>query len=195
MVLCLGGVKIISIIDTKSKEYRDVMEEFESSHDLEAQHLKKSKIKYFLFGFVVLAIIVIVFFGNSFQTKYVCSDGRQVDDPDICSGSNPQVLPLIKTESTTCYSFKEARSHIGETGCIKGEVVQVFTSAAGNTFLNYCSNYKTCPFSAVIFSSDSGEIPNPQKYSGKNVEITGLIRAYQGNAEIIIKSSDQVKIK
>lgn len=171
------------------------MEDSESMRDQEAQQLKKSKAKYFVFGFAVLAIVVIVFFGNFFQTKYVCSDGQEVDAPNLCFGSNPQVLPQIKTESTICYGIKEARTHIGETGCIKGEVVQVFTSAAGNTFLNFCSNYKSCPFSAVIFSSDSGEITNPQKYSGKNVEITGLIRTYQGNAEIILKSSDQVKIK
>lgn len=152
--------------------------------------------KYFVFGLIALAVAGIIFFNVYSQTKYVCSDGRTVGSPDLCiSTSNPQTSPSTETTSSTCYDFTEAKSHVGETGCIKGKVVQVFTSSKGNTFLNFCSNYKTCSFSAVIFSSDKSKFSDVQTYSGKNVEITGLIRTYQGNAEIIINSPNQIKIE
>lgn len=192
MILWLGG---IIDKDSKAKEYQDVMEDTLSDYAYLQKELNEKKTRYFFYGLLVMAVVGIIIFNNYSTTKYVCSNGQTVDSSDLCFTSTLQISSNIDGSLTTCYGFKEARTHIGETGCIKGEVVQVFTSATGNTFLNYCSNYKTCPFSAVIFSSDSGEIPNPQKYSGKNVEITGLIRAYQGNAEIILKSSDQVKIK
>jgi DNA/RNA endonuclease YhcR with UshA esterase domain len=156
----------------------------------------KGKIKYFALGLIAVAIVGFLFFSGYSQTKYVCSDGRTVDNPDLCvSTSNPQNSPSTETTSSTCYDYTEAKSHVGETICIKGKVVQVYTSAKSNTFLNFCSNYKTCPFSAVIFSSDKSKFSDVQMYSGKNVEITGLIRTYQGNAEIIINSPNQIKIK
>ena len=53
---------------------------------------------------------------------------------------------------------------------------------------------KTCPFGAVIFVSDASKFPSPDQYTGKDVEITGFITAYQGRAEIVLKSPAQIKI-
>lgn len=156
----------------------------------------KAKIKYFAIGVIAIVVIGFIFINGYSQTKYVCSDGRTVDSSDLCvTTSNLQTQPSTETTSSTCYDYTEAKSHVGETSCIKGKIVQVFTSSKSNTFLNFCSNYKTCPFSAVIFSSDKNKFSDVQEYSGKNVEISGLIRTYQGNAEIIINSPNQIKMK
>jgi len=94
-----------------------------------------------------------------------------------------------------CIPYTEAGKYIGEYGCVTGKVDHVYTSNKGNNFLDFCPHYKTCPFSAVIFSSDAYKFSNIKGFRGKTVEITGLIKTYQGRAEIIINSPDQIKIK
>jgi DNA/RNA endonuclease YhcR with UshA esterase domain len=92
-------------------------------------------------------------------------------------------------------SYTEAPNYVGEYACVEGKVDHIFTSQKGNTFLNFCPDYKTCPFGAVIFSSNAYKFPNPEQYEGKTVEITGLIKTYQGRAEIVLNDSGQIKIK
>ncbi len=192
MILWFGG---IMDKDSKVKAYQDVMEDTLSEYAYLQRELNVKKIRYFFYGLLVMAVAVIIFFNSYAPTKYVCSDGQTVDSSDLCFTSNPQISSTIDGSLTTCYDYTDARKHIGETGCIKGKIVQVYTSTKGNTFLNFCYDYKTCPFSAVIFSSDANKFSDPQKYSGKNVEFTGLIRTYEGSAEIILKSPTQIKIK
>lgn len=120
--------------------------------------------------------------------------------------SSPTYQPSIPTsESLTPTSqtqtpqkgsvvdFREATNHIGEYATVRGRVDNVFTSSKGNTFLNFCPNYKTCPFSAVVFSSDSYKFGNLKQYQGQTIEVTGLIKTYQGRAEIIINDPNQIK--
>ena len=111
--------------------------------------------------------------------------------PKTSSASAPQNLNL----ETSCLNFSEAPNYIGETKCVSGKVDNVFISEKGNIFLNFCSNYKTCPFTAVIFSSDADKFSNPRQFKGKTVEITGLIKTYQGRPEIILNAPNQIKIK
>lgn len=98
-----------------------------------------------------------------------------------------------ETQKGSVIDFKEASNHIGEYATVQGRIDNVFTSSKGNTFLNFCPNYKTCPFSATIFNSDSYKFSNLKQYQGRTVEITGLIKTYQGHAEIIINDPNQIK--
>jgi hypothetical protein len=70
----------------------------------------------------------------------------------------------------------------------------VYTSKSNTTFFDFCSDYKNCGFGAVIFSSALSNFPDVKQYEGKNITINGLIKDYQGNAEIIINSPEQIKI-
>jgi len=88
----------------------------------------------------------------------------------------------------------EAPNHIGEYTCVSGKIDHVSTSKKGTISLNFCPDYKTCPFSAVIFNEDASKFPNPKQYEGKTLEITGLIKSYQGRPEIVLKAPDQIKI-
>ncbi len=89
------------------------------------------------------------------------------------------------------YDYTEAPNHIGENATIKGEVRKVYTAKSGVTFLDYCSNYKKCPFTAVIFADDKNKIKNLDKLKGM-IKVTGTIKEYGGKAEIIIEESDQL---
>lgn len=101
----------------------------------------------------------------------------------------------LSLPASQCINFKESGNYVGEYKCVTGRVDNVYTSAKGNTFLNFCPDYKTCPFSSVIFSSDSYKFPSPKQYQGKIVEISGLIKTYQGRAEIILNDPNQIKVK
>lgn len=181
-------------MDKDSKLYIDAMEDTLSEHEYLQRELNLAKIKFLFYGILIMVGAVIVFFNSYGLTKYVCADGKTVDSSDLCLYSNLQNSTATDSFSDTCYDFIEAKNHIGEISCIKGKVVQVFTSSKGNNFLNFCSNYKTCTFSAVIFSSDANKFEDVKIYSRENVEITGLVKSYKGNAEIIVKTPDQIRI-
>jgi hypothetical protein len=94
--------------------------------------------------------------------------------------------------ATGCADFHDAATHIGETGCISGQLLRVFTSRGGNTFLDFCENYKDCPFTSVIFASDKSKFGDLGTLEGRQVEIKGSITMYQGRAEIIVHSPQQI---
>ncbi len=103
--------------------------------------------------------------------------------------AKPLQRPAIRIDYT------EAPNHVGEYACVSGKIDHTYTSQKGTTFLNFCPDYKTCPFGAVIFDSDAYKFPNPNQYEGKPVEITGLIKTYQGRPEVILNDPGQIKIK
>ena len=94
---------------------------------------------------------------------------------------------------SNCIDFHDAAAHTGETACVTGRVLRVYTSRAGNTFLDFCSDYRSCPFTSVIFSSDAKKFGNLQSLSGRQVEIHGEITSYQNKPEIIIRSPEQIR--
>src|SRR5262244_3703816 len=47
----------------------------------------------------------------------------------------------------------QASAHVGETATVEGVVANVFTSRAGNTFLNFGRAYPNQTFTAVVFRS------------------------------------------
>lgn len=107
--------------------------------------------------------------------------------------NEPQPQP--EAGSVSCINYRDAENYVGEYKCVTGKIDNVFTSSKGNNFLNFCPDYRTCSFSATIFSSDAYKFSNIKGYSGKTVEITGLVKTYQGRAEIIINNPSQIKIK
>ncbi len=90
--------------------------------------------------------------------------------------------------------FQHAGQHTGENTCISGRVLRVFTSRSGNTFLDFCKDYRQCPFTSVIFASDRSQFGNVASLEGRKVQITGEIRSYNGRAEIVIREPRQIRI-
>ncbi len=122
---------------------------------------------------------------------------RQPAPPQPPKAAEPPQLPKTVEplqHPATRIDYTEAPNHIGEYACVSGKIDHVYTSQKGTTFLNFCPDYKTCPFGAVIFGSNAYKFSNPRQYEGKTVEITGLIRSYQGRPEIILNDPGQIKI-
>lgn len=109
----------------------------------------------------------------------------------------PQQLPKTTEPSqhpATRIDYTQAPNHVGEYACVSGKIDHVYTSRKGTIFLNFCPDYKTCPFGAVIFGLNAHKFPNPRRYEGQIVEITGLIKSYQGRPEIVLNDPAQIKI-
>jgi DNA/RNA endonuclease YhcR with UshA esterase domain len=100
--------------------------------------------------------------------------------------------PALQTADERCIDFHDVGSHIGEEACVSGRVLRVFVSRASNTFLDFCPDYRDCPFTSVIFSSDREKFGDVQTLKGRQVEIRGSVTLYNGRAEIVIHGPDQI---
>ncbi len=119
------------------------------------------------------------------------------------TGSNEIIKPNSTSSKVTSdnisnlpdggeYDYTEAANHIGENATIKGKVLKVFTAKSGVTFFDFCQNYQTCSFSAVIFASDLEKFKDIKSYE-REVKIKGLIKSYNGKAEIILNGPEQIE--
>ena len=98
------------------------------------------------------------------------------------------------TEMAGCVDFLQAGDHTGQTGCVSGRILRVFTSRAGNTYLDFCPDYRNCPFSSVIFASDRDKFGDLGTLGGRTVELRGSISVYQGRAQIIVHDPQQIRL-
>ncbi len=106
-----------------------------------------------------------------------------------------------KIIAKTCGEVKticpgDAINHIGEQKTVRFFIKKSYDNGK-TVFLNSKNNF-TDPdnFTAVIFKKDKGKfMPEPADfYWGETVNITGIIKKYRGRAEIILKTSFQIKI-
>ena len=94
-------------------------------------------------------------------------------------------------------NYTEAIKHVGSLASVRGTLVDSYISKTGTVFLDFCENYKTCPFSAVIFADDAKKFGLPgqgdlSSYVGKVITVTGKIVSYEGRAEIVLSSPSQL---
>ena len=101
--------------------------------------------------------------------------------------------PPAPSDVARCIDFREAPSHTGQTGCVTGRVLRVYTSRSGATFLDFCPDYRNCPFSTVIFASDRSRFGDLATLESRQVEIRGPIVSYKGRAEIILHDPEQLQ--
>lgn len=73
-----------------------------------------------------------------------------------------------------------------------GTVIRVQQGENGVHYLDFCEDYRVCPFSAVIFASDLKHIGDVRQLKGKAVEIHGDVKEYDGRAEIVISEAWQL---
>jgi hypothetical protein len=92
-----------------------------------------------------------------------------------------------------CIPFTEAHKKIDENACVTGKVVKVSSSGkSGTQFINFCEDYRKCPFTVVVFSRDLPEVGDVRALEGKTIEIHGRIKEYHGQAEIILNDVKQL---
>lgn len=95
--------------------------------------------------------------------------------------------------TTRTYDYTDATRHIGEYASVRGTLHRVHTSASGTVFLDFCRNYRSCSFSAVIFSDDASKFGDVlSRDVGKPITLSGTISSYRGRAEIKITDPSQI---
>jgi hypothetical protein len=103
---------------------------------------------------------------------------------------------LARPGAAATLSPEEARNHVGETATVCGTVASAHFSAKSRTqptFLNFAKPYPNAPFSAVIFGADRAKFGTPEMaLNGKRICVSGTIRLYQGNPEIVLDDPSQV---
>ena len=90
----------------------------------------------------------------------------------------------------------DAPNHVGQNVTVEGTVSEVDHASSGNmTFIDMGGHYPNNTFAAIIFKDDAGKFPDVDTLNGKTIDVTGLIRLYQGRAEIILSDPAQIKTK
>ncbi len=101
-------------------------------------------------------------------------------------------IPEKRGENTI--EFQEAPDNVGESYWVRGEVDHVFVSEKENHFINFCEDYRECPFSATIFREDTENFIELeiQEWEGEIIHIYGDISLYEGRPQVIIETPEQV---
>jgi hypothetical protein len=92
-----------------------------------------------------------------------------------------------------CVPFQDAKKLEGKPGCVTGKVLKVSQSQSGNGYLDFCENYRACPFTVFIPRSDAKNLGDLRQLEGQQVEIYGKIQDYNGRPEIILKDKRQLE--
>ena len=94
--------------------------------------------------------------------------------------------------SADCIPFTEAGKHVGTSQCVRGKVLRVKQGNRGVHFFDYCDDYRTCPFTVVVFAGDLKQVGDVRQLAGREIEIRGHIKDYDGRAEIILERPSQL---
>jgi hypothetical protein len=87
----------------------------------------------------------------------------------------------------------DASKYYEESMIVTGKVVQV-SEHPTVTILDIDRPNPDTPFTAIIFSENSGAFGDLNKLQNQSVEISGDITEYHGRPEIILESTNQIKM-
>ena len=100
---------------------------------------------------------------------------------------------LPASAASSSIPITDAAKHVGATKCVTGKVLQVKQGNRSVHFFYFCENYRTCPFTVVVFSGDLKQVGDVRRLEGRQIEIDGEIKSYDGRAEIILSRSSQLR--
>ena len=101
-------------------------------------------------------------------------------------------LLLCSYAASDCIPFADAPKHIGTSKCVTGKIVKVTRLQSGTTFLNFCDDYRTCPFQVVVFRRDLRHVGDVRQLQDHVIEVRGDVTEYDGHAEIILRDHRQL---
>lgn len=90
-------------------------------------------------------------------------------------------------------SALEAEKHYQETVVVTGKVAQV-SIRPKLVYINLDKKFPESPMTCVIFARATNEFGNLKALEGRDVEIKGKIEEYRDKAQIILNSSNQLKV-
>jgi hypothetical protein len=101
------------------------------------------------------------------------------------------VLLLSAMCAADCIPIEHAKEHVGDNVCVTGKVLNV-SEARGVRFLNFCEDYRVCPFTVVVFNRDLRDVGDIYRLAGRTIEIHGVVKLYDDRPEIILKRPRQL---
>jgi hypothetical protein len=75
---------------------------------------------------------------------------------------------------------------------VSGKVVRVEAGERGVHFVDFCEDHSRCPFTVVVFAGDLRHVGDVRDLTGREIQIRGDIREYDGRAEIILERVGQL---
>lgn len=102
------------------------------------------------------------------------------------------VLCATSLWAKDCIPIDQTPDHIGKTVCVSGKVLKVAQSYRGVFFLDFCENYRSCPFTVVVFRSALRKVGDVRALEGQQIEITGKVKEWNGRTEIVLKNPSQL---
>ena len=101
-------------------------------------------------------------------------------------------MGMAALASADCIPYTDAHKYIGETRCVTGKVLRVKQGNRGVHFFDFCEDYRTCSFTVVVFPSDLKRIGDIRQLQGREIEIHGPVKEYDGRAEIVLSQARQL---
>src|SRR5438552_12830478 len=98
-----------------------------------------------------------------------------------------------KTETQLKIKAAEAKDHIGTNAVVSGTIADVYKGRS-TINLNFDQPYPKQTFTAVIFAANTNQFPEIEKLKGKRVEVSGKIVTYQERPQIVVTSTNQLKV-
>jgi DNA/RNA endonuclease YhcR with UshA esterase domain len=112
------------------------------------------------------------------------------------SSSNPlrssQASSGDSKQPENCLTVAEVQKQIGKSNCVTGTVVRVEEGHNGITFLDFCADYHSCPFTVVVFRGDLRSVGDVRQLQGRAITIKGKIEEYDDRAEIVLRHAQQL---
>jgi hypothetical protein len=108
----------------------------------------------------------------------VCSAGSHPSKAPWSSNSSASNSSSAKPPPQDCLPIADAGKHVRKQTCVTGNVIRVEEGSHGVTFLDFCVEYRNCPFTVVVFPGDLRRIGNFHQLQGQVVKIQGRIEEY-----------------
>jgi DNA/RNA endonuclease YhcR with UshA esterase domain len=106
-----------------------------------------------------------------------------------------QLVPADQTNNVPPVKIgtADAGKHYDEEMIVTGMVAQVTVHPA-IVFLNLDKSFPDSPFTAVIHSEYTNDFGDVTLLRGKSVEIQGKVKNYHDKPEIVLESTNQLKV-
>jgi DNA/RNA endonuclease YhcR with UshA esterase domain len=98
-----------------------------------------------------------------------------------------------KAEGPIKCTAADAKNHIGAKATVTGTVAEIHKTASVIS-LNFDEAYPKNVFAAAIFARNTNQFTEVDKLKGKTVEVTGTIKEYRNRTEIVLESTNQLKV-
>ena len=103
------------------------------------------------------------------------------------------VLLSASVAGAECLAIEKAPELVGKTACIRGTVVKAVASRTGSFHLDFCADYRNCPFTVYVPAASLRNVGDVRELEGKQIEVQGKVQRYDGRAEIILKELRQLR--